>query len=86
MDQVVTVLKSFEMATQMLSGQDLTNSCVILIVTLIIRRLETTTAERGVMTFKHAPRLPWRLALLTWRTLKIIQWQHIWIANIKSFL
>jgi hypothetical protein len=50
----VKALKAFEEATNMLSSSDATISSVIPIVTTIIKSLETSSADRGILGMKRS--------------------------------
>ena len=52
--QVVDILKPFEEATKWLSDHDASINMVIPIVTSITLSLETSSADRGVITMKRA--------------------------------
>jgi hypothetical protein len=50
----VKALKAFEEATNMLSSSEATISSVIPIVTTIIKSLETSSADRGILGMKRS--------------------------------
>ena len=54
MRKIIRVLKPFEEETRKLSKQDASISTVIPFVTMIIKSLEDTEEDRGVLTWKRA--------------------------------
>ena len=53
-EKIVSVLKPLEEATKMLSKSDASISLVIPFVTALIKSLEDTNQDRGVLTWKRA--------------------------------